>query len=388
MNDTNDVKCNVCQSAPLEIVYTGKSERSNTSIREIVPGKTEVAFCGQCGHPQTRPVMNLSEYYDLEYNILTNSADEDQLISLPGGEQVFRHDHQAQTFLQKVPVGDDTLLLEYGCGKAATLRKIHAVRPGLTPLAFDVSENYREFWHEFLPATQTAVYTPREEWKSQVDVVASWFVLEHISDLRQCMEQVRELLKVDGLFYFLVPNTFENVGDLIVADHVNHFSARSIHALLTANNFEILEIDETTHAGAFIVVARKTATPGGAFIPPGIDEVHAAVTRISRQWSRNLELLEDYERSRASGPACIYGAGFYGSFIYANLARPDDVACFVDQNPHLQGTQLHGRPVVAPADLAPDLATTYVGLNPRYARDIVAGVQSDVLQASEKFFLS
>jgi hypothetical protein len=83
----------------------------------------------------------------------------------------------------------------------------------------------------------------------------------------------------------------------------------------------------------------------------------------------------------------VYGAGFYGNFVAASLAHPASIACFVDQNPHLQGRQVMDRPVLAPADLPAGLRAVVVGLNPRAARPIIAAIDAWKGRDLDLFFL-
>ena len=50
--------------------------------------------------------------------------------------------------------------------------------------------------------------------------------------------------------------TSDNVADFIVADHVNHFSSRSLETLLSSYGFYDIDIDSKIHTAAYVVSAR------------------------------------------------------------------------------------------------------------------------------------
>ena len=98
--------------------------------------------------------------------------------------------------------------------------------------------------------------------------------------------------------------------------------------------------------------------------------------------------MREFEAALPIGePIAVYGAGFYGAFIAANLAQPARIACFVDQNPFLQGRLLDGKPILAPADLPASIRAMLVGLNPAHARRIIDDIPTLRARQLDYFFL-
>jgi hypothetical protein len=101
----------------------------------------------------------------------------------------------------------------------------------------------------------------------------------------------------------------------------------------------------------------------------------ASALELADYWTSVIDCIAEAERSVAGGPAAIYGAGFYGSYIRAALRHPEHIATWIDQNPYLHGREHFGLPVVAPADLPQHVRDVYVGLNPHTSRSIIEGVE-------------
>ena len=52
------------------------------------------------------------------------------------------------------------------------------------------------------------------------------------------------------------------------------------------------------------------------------------------------------------------------------------MACFLDQNRFLHGSDLNGVRIIKPEDCPEDTGTVFVGLNPLNARQIISSVES------------
>ncbi len=366
--------CCICNEPLAAPVYESPAPFSVTSLCQVLEGQTRVWHCESCGHTQTAPLPALEKFYAEEYHILTASEEEDQLYEIRDGQKIFRTGHQVNTLLEKVTLPPNAAVLDYGCGKAGTLRAL-AERADVTPYVFDVGEQYRPCLAKFVSPENNAVESVPGEWVGKMDAVISFFALEHVADPRAFVAEVNRLLKPGGTFYFLVPNLFANTADLVVADHVNHFSESSLYRLLVDAGFAVRKVDEGAHNSAWVVVAQKQE----AAAEPRMNADVAAVREMAEYWVSFGGRVRTFEQ-KGTSEAAIYGSGFYGTFIHASLAEPDAVNCFLDQNPHRQKQTLLGKPILAPETLPDSVERLYAGLNPRVARDELAAVSLPELE--------
>ena len=361
--------CCICDAPLAEPVYESPAPFSVTSLCQVLEGRTRAWHCKVCSHTQTASLPALERFYAEEYHILTASEEEDQLYEVRNGQKIFRTEHQVTTLLDKINLPPNAAVLDYGCGKAGTLKALVA-RAEVTPFVFDVGEQYRPFWAKFVRPEYQAVDCVPGEWAGKMDAVISFFALEHVADPRAFVAEVNQLLKTGGVFYFLVPNLFANTADLVVADHVNHFSESSVNRLLSDAGFTVREVDGSAHQSAWVVVAEKQSSGLGS---PRINSSASAIREMAAYWRSFGDRVRAFEQ-QSEGEAAIYGSGFYGTFIHANLAKPEAVTCFLDQNPHRQNQTLLGKPILAPEALPLTTQRLFVGLNPRVARDELAAV--------------
>lgn len=378
--------CTVCGTPLGAPIFQSGKARSLTTMNALIEGETVLYFCETCDHTQTAELPDLVRYYAEEYTINLDSADDDQLYDVVDGVEVYRSDHQARVLRDKIDLTQFTNVLDYGCAKGATLRKLVALAPGVKAHLYDVTEKYIPFWQDFPGEKDWAAHRPKPEWMGKMDVVLSFYALEHIPQLGDILNDVTGLLRPGGYFYFLVPNMFANAADFIVADHVNHFSRNSLEVMLARAGFAEIDIDTEAHAAAFVVKARLD--PKAAVVPQVTPQMRAEVEGLATFWGGIKDRIQAFEAALpADLPIHVYGAGIYGNFILSCMARGDEVRGFLDQNKFLIGKSVNGLPVMHPSDLTEGPGALLVGLNPKRARDIIASIPALQGRPLEVFFL-
>jgi SAM-dependent methyltransferase len=379
----------------MNLVYESADNLSVTTMNNILPGRTSVYFCECCGHLQTNELQNIKQYYAEEYEINLASEDDDQLYAIINGQPVYRAIHQANTLMKKIKFNQDWRVLDYGCAKSQTLKNLleQSNEIKINPFMFDVTDKYIPFWKTFPKAAEWSTHRPNPAWYGTMDVVLSFYALEHVVDLQEAIGNIKKLLKPGGIFYFLVPNVYENTADFIVADHVNHFSHSSLNTLLLSNGFTDIDIDATSHVAAFVVSASLVdETDYDKVRSIKIDNIEVrknkdVVLEMAGYWSGVISRIQAFEESVDEGSLAIYGAGFYGNFIASAMMHPEKITCFFDQNQYLQNTKIRNRPVLSPDDIPAEVQYIMVGMNPQRARESIAQIESWKSRSMNYFFL-
>ena len=370
--------CCICGTQIGNAIYSSGQGRSLTSLCQIHSSPTLVYACRQCGHSQSDPIANIDDYYDSNYDILVESVEEDQIYQVVNGQVIYRTAHQVDTFRKKVLIAPGMNLLDYGCAKSSTIRRLSADGVIFKAHLFDVSSRYVHFWSDFVDPSRWAVNTMNPLWISYFDIVTSFFSLEHIPNPAKVLNEIAETIKPGGFFYAIVPNVFSNTADFIVVDHCNHFTVTSLATLIANAGLDLQEIDSETHRGAHIVIARKPIKSRSlkVFFHLGeIESVYYRLMRIADFWEGASERVRIYESSlQPFDEIGVYGAGFYAAFISASLTQPGRVVCYLDQNPHLHGKFFLDRPIVPPAALPKNITKLLIGLNPAHAREIITDI--------------
>ena len=384
--------CNVCGGELKHPAYESQSATSISSLGAVLKGSTSVYFCDNCTHIQTTELANISDYYDRNYMLLVESEDQDQIYSIRDGEKIFRYDHQVSSLLKLVDIPRGARVLDYGCAKATTLNKLAQRRTDITPHVFDVSDVYVSFWRKFVDEENWASHAVNNAWEGTMDLVTSFFSLEHVASPRQMLTTVWDLLKADGMFYCIVPDVMQNAADFIVVDHVNHFTRSSVSRLFADCGFEIQEINSEEHASAMVVVARKLTECSAVADFSATDHersaVSAKVVEMSDYWAVLGSRIRTFESSlQAPAQAAIYGSGFYGAYIASCLTDLEKIKFFLDRDPYRHGKLLFGKTIIDPESMPDSIDTVLVGLNPANARQNIEMITSWCAREIQFFYL-
>ena len=163
----NGMKCALCEH-DMDRLYHSPGPNAITSLSQLVDGTTTVFQCSSCSHLQTSFHGNEEDYYDKNYNIFADVEEEDHIYAVIDDEKIFRTQHQARVTIEKLDLPKNARVLEYGSGKALSLRHLTEIRPGIVPFVFDVSKNYIAHWDKFIPKENQATYNLPESWLGQI----------------------------------------------------------------------------------------------------------------------------------------------------------------------------------------------------------------------------
>jgi SAM-dependent methyltransferase len=380
----NNQVCNVCGNFLDDKIYSASANKSLTSLSVAANNPTEVFFCHNCDHLQTSEYGDESSYYDVSYNILSESEEEDQIYIVKNGKPIYRTEHQVSTLLSKVDINDGMQILDYGCAKSSTMAQLLLIHQNADIHLYDISSKYLPFWDKFLDQSKCSTYSIPDNWFGKFDLVTSFFSLEHISNLEDVFSQIKRLLKKGGTFYAVIPNFLTNIADLIVVDHPNHFTKSSINHLLSINGFVVENIDDESHRGALVITAKLEMQDQVTSKEEG---VYNKAVEISKFWTDASKRVSEFEDENKSLNSAIYGAGFYGAFLAANIKMIGSIKFIIDQNPYLHGKYFFGRKVISPNELPDTINTVYVGLNPTYSKTIIQDIQSLSTRHLKYFYL-
>lgn len=382
------MKCCACQAGSCDLVYHYPAP-AITSLSTILDVDTRVYICDSCGHMQSADLPDVQKFYDTEYQISLTSEDADQLYDFVEGKPIYRTQYQADLILDFVGLPDSAAVLDYGAAKARSLYHLQERRPDILPHVFDVSEDYRSHW-SWVSRGNQATYAAPEEWNRRFDLITAHFVLEHVREPVSVFKDISRLMAPTGRFFFTVPDVVGNPADMIVVDHLNHFTETSLQASLENAGMRMESIDATRLRGAYIIVAalkgesEQTRLPRESNVPAQLRKLKDCVA----SWHTAERLIAEAREKSAGKKAVIYGAGVYGTFVFSRIQASGGIACFLDRNPHVHGRDHLGLPVLSPDELPEDVNVVYVALNPTVARDAMKNLGFDRLENVNLVYLS
>ena len=337
---------------------------SVTSMSENLNIGTYIYLCRNCAHCQSPDLPDVSEYYDNNYKISLKTDDFDQLYETKGDTSIFRTEHQA-TLISELKFKKNSRVLDFGGGKATTLKNLLKKRNDINPFVFEVSRDYKESWDKWIPENNQATYTIPQKWHNTFDLLICNFVLEHVMWPTDILDLMCKLICPGGLLFFTVPNPLDNSGDLLVVDHLNKFTISSIKQALINSDLNLEEVSDKKFRGAFTVVASKNNNKKQISLDFKKYEISSLERKISK-WDSRFEEIKKIDKKNLN--IAIYGAGFYGTLFYNFLKNKP--TCFLDKSIHLNNKTHLGIPVLSPEKCPQNIDILLIGLNPEKAKSI------------------
>ncbi|MBY0238275.1 MAG: sugar nucleotide-binding protein [Burkholderiaceae bacterium] len=354
-------QCHACHQHALHPIAAPHTSSSVTSDCRPWPHPIALAVCGACGLVQKRNTPEYRQQCDeiyRSYAIYKQSDGAEQAVFTAQGTEFARSDRIIDWLERATPLAGGGDLLEIGCGNGSFLRKYSARQPGWQLLGTEFDRKNQPLI-EAIP--NAAFYCgDLSQLERKFDLIVAIHLLEHIFDPLQLLRQCAEHLNPGGRIFIQVPNVKESPFDLLIADHVSHFSIESLTALLNTAGFDILAVSDTNIAKELsLLVQPRPATPAIDVAP----------------WSA---LLGDYlaffaELKNAplpdGAPVGIFGSSISATWLASELAGR--ISFFVDEDSNRIGKQHMDLPIVG-LDGIPAGATVLLPMNPKIAKAIAA----------------
>jgi SAM-dependent methyltransferase len=257
-------------------------------------------------------------------------------------------------------------VLDVGCGSGVTLRAFSEQRP-------DWNLDGHELGKHNL-AKLRALRSFRKlhtgsigDIASRYDLLTMIHSLEHFPDPAGALGELRPLLAAAGRLFIEVSNIEENPFDILIADHLMHFSPATLETLLCRSGWDPIATS-TQWVGKEISATAAVAAVAS-------EAEHACGSTSIRGWARldaTLSWLERFTsdaRSAAKGNAHfgVFGTSISGTWLASQLG--DSVDFFVDEDASRIGKTLLGRPILSPREVSPK-ASVFLALTPATARSV------------------
>jgi len=361
-------RCLFCQGA-LEIVPGYAALERITSDSRLWPRGGALAVCAACGTVQ-KPrdeayLKEIGRIYD-SYQIYQLSSGLEQPVFQNGlGEP--RSITLLKRAFQELKPPSQGRVLDIGCGNGGLLRSFAALAPGWTLAGTEMSDTHKKSI-ESIPGVEALYVGEIEDVPGQFDLITMMHSLEHFTDPVAFLKRVKARLVPNGRLLIQVPDFHQNPFDLLVADHVVHFSRAVLHRTLSAAGYAVEHLSNDWIAKEISLLAAPGEPSSGAFDDGSDRERMLEGVGLLTQMAREAVTLSESK----PGAFGIFGTSNAGTWLAAQMqASGGSVDFFVDENQSRIGRQHLGRPILAPRDVASD-AIVYVPLAPSVARAVVS----------------
>ncbi len=358
-----EVVCPICGGPPaseIAVNFTGV-----TSDVKPWPRVSSLLVCSGCGLLHKRTTVEWFRDIDVIYE------DYEAYHQGHGAEQSVRQREVSelsprsallvQFAKEELTLPSSGRLLDVGCGNGALLRSFAAEFPSWELVGVDRSESGADVVRA-IPGVERFVVGGPADAPGRYDLISLVHVLEHVPEPLPFLSEVAARLAPRGAVLIDVPCFGANPFDLVVVDHVMHFSFTTLRELSRRAGYALRayssDLIRKEHAALLTLADDIASNDGRGSRAP--DNAAAAVS--------HLQGLATWLPRRFAGQQVgILGTGIAATWACEQLQN--EVACFVDEDPHRFGKRYMGSPVVSPADVPNDL-TVFVAQPPLMAREI------------------
>ena len=355
--------CVICKSTSLEELSGYARLPRVTSDCKPWPSGGRLFVCETCGAIQKTPdatwLDEIRRIYKA-YQIYHLSDGAEQVIFSQDGTPTPRSRTIVDFVVSNLSHRETGHLIDLGCGNGSALANFSRALPGWKFDGSELSDQVLPRLRE-IPGFET-LHTGTIN--KTYDVVSMIHSLEHMVSPGDTLAQAAALTRADGTVFVEVPDVETSPFDILVADHLTHFTRDTLGYLAGCASLDVAVLRNTLLRKEITLLAHRGAKTAAKLEPLS----GRAIATQTLRW------LEDVADAAAAASAETSGIGIFGTSISAmwlfGLLR-DKVEFFVDEDASRVGQAFQGRPIVAPAD-APASGRVFVPLVTPIAKRVAA----------------
>lgn len=335
--------------------------------------------CDSCGAVQKRIdeqlLAEIGEIY-AKYATFRKSDGAEQIVfDQRSGSLRRRSAILVERIQETAGLDDNGRVLDIGCGNGVTLKAFSELLPHWCLFGQEI-DNRSEETLKLLPGFKQLFTGSPETASGQYALISLVHTLEHFVKPSFILQGLVSKLEQNGLLFVQVCNLEENPFDLLIADHLLHFTPSSLSRLAQKAGYGV-ELTATDWIPKEISALFSLASDDSRNKVPG-----ELPDLAKRRVVRHLEWLGQLETSVRAELSGFTHRGLFGSTIAATWlggAMGDAFDFFVEEDTSRCGKQLLQKPILHPRDV-PEGAGVYLGLAPVTAKKIYSRLVNSKFQ--------
>lgn len=367
-----DIPCHICGAQMLHL-FSNYHELPRVAS-DCVPWRAggRLAVCETCKcvqNPVDKDWYNETMDIYSTYKLYRQSAGSEQGVFsdnksvMPRSAKVFQ---QAASYLDLAKSGR---LLDIGCANGELLRCFGALAPHWKMVGFEIDDKRREEV-ESIQGVEEFASGSLDKLNKQFDIITLIHVFEHLPNPKQWLENLKRLLKPDGIVIIQVPDPKANPYNLLVADHCSHFQMPDLIKIANRAGYDIVVYSDNWVLRELSIVIKVAA-------PVKLNDLNTSLNNLDDQYvtaypTKSLQWLHDIVQLTKSfpkdKPRGIWGTAIAATWLYSLLN--ENVDFFVDEDNSRVGQQHLGKPIHSPNEV-PKGSNIYVALTPEIAGKVV-----------------
>lgn len=295
--EKESINCPICNSS--DQTKLAKGDRYAMGI--------ETCGCNQCGLIFVNPrptAAEMKNFYETSYRKFYESTEKPSEQYVLDGPFIPRAKFVVQCLLKSIDSKQPIKVLDIGCAEGTLLKTIGDAFPNATLVGTEPDPNFADYAQQTTRAKiSTGDFASFLDAKTETgfDLVTFTHVLEHILDPNDFMQQVKSVLKPDGLCYVEVPNIHSKETSRLGQVHLGHvlsMSPPNLEFLVLKNGFDVVEqlvsgLPARTPAMAILAKNTDESDRNPPLIPR--DKVEAIFARYRENVAMNILAQEENE---------------------------------------------------------------------------------------------
>lgn len=356
------MQCIYCQSFDLELINSFAELRTISSDAKPWRKGFVMARCRACLFPQAGVTSewkaSASEIYSA-YATYFQTSDFDQTVFIDGATTL-RGDLFVDSVLRICRTKLGAHVLDFGCGAGNLLRSFSNSRADFNLFGYDLDD--RELKNLNAVKNFKKLFVGELNTNLKFDLISMSHTLEHITNPKETLRQLRGLLSPEGYLVIAVPDCSLDPFKLLIADHCSHFSVKTLGSFLMDAGFEVVEIKSRLETRECWAICRQ-----GNFEQNKLSIDDTTWLPESVEW---INLVRNHAKSFSNKSSFgVFGTSINAIWLFGELEL--DVDFFVDEDVSRQHTKLFGRPVVSPEEVV-EGSVVYLPFVPALASKIAS----------------
>lgn len=376
--------CQVCGSEKLREVESFSSLPRITSDCCPFPSGGRLFVCDSCGGVQKNPDAKwLAETKSIysRYAPYYQSAGREQMV-FDRSKGMGRR--RSDVLLERLMAGNafkqTGCVLDVGCGNGVMLSAMSRGLQGWALYGYELDDGGMENFLK-IPGFVKLYKGALNSIDRSFDVVTLVHVLEHFPAPLEALRSLRRIVE-GGKIFVEVCHLDENPFDLLVADHLMHFTPVTLVQMLRSAGFENIAIATDWIPKEISLLAETDKINGLHPVFPGdwdgthSKEIFVRMTNYVA-WLHKIR-REAEELSRRNGSMGIFGTSIAGTWLASALGKR--VRFFVDEDRERIGRNHLGMPVLHPSEI-PAGSVVFFALAPILARTVRSRIVSNQFES-------
>jgi SAM-dependent methyltransferase len=358
--------CQLCGAPSLREYPAFRALPRVTSDAFSWPAGGRIAVCAECGMVQKVAdgawQAEAAEIY-ARYALYHQSRGAEQPIFCENIQQPAPRSALIDVHIaSRLKVPEDARVLDFGCGNGAALRTFSERHPNWRLHGAEIGDTARESLSALPNFVGLHDARTPERIRQRFDLVTLIHSLEHIVTPGALLEKLKRMLGDGGSLFVQVPDCAVTPFDLVIADHLSHFTLATLQALCARAGYETLAASNTVLPKELSWIGRPAQAAPHQMAQEAVADV---IARVEKQivW---LEAQVTAARALAklSQRFGIFGTSIAGTWLAGAVG--EGIAFFVDEDPGRVGGEHLGAPVYLPKSI-PSGSDVFVPLVPKTA---------------------